>query len=90
MDLLHARGAKVSYHDPFIPVIRPTREHSHWAGLKSVDWSRDTIGAFDLTLIATNHGCVNYTELGSWSPCIVDTRDAMAGVATRPGQVWKA
>lgn len=90
MDQLKQRGAEVAYYDPHVPVIRPTREHPHWAGVKSVAWNRETISGFDLVLIATNHACVNYTELAAWAPCIVDTRNAMAGVETAPGQVWKA
>jgi UDP-N-acetyl-D-glucosamine dehydrogenase len=31
MDLLNERGAQVEYHDPYVPVIKPIREHSHWA-----------------------------------------------------------
>jgi UDP-N-acetyl-D-glucosamine dehydrogenase len=41
-------------------------------------------------LIATNHASVNYQELAQWADCIVDTRNAMVGIRTRPGQVWKA
>jgi UDP-N-acetyl-D-glucosamine dehydrogenase len=90
MKALSQRGAKVAYHDPYVPVIRPTREHAHWAGTQSMKWDRQTISAFDLVLIATNHACVNYQELADWSPCIVDTRNAMAAIKTKPGQVWKA
>jgi UDP-N-acetyl-D-glucosamine dehydrogenase len=90
MDLLKARGAEVAYYDPFVPVIRPTREHPHWAGTKSVAWNRATVEGFDAVLLATNHASVNYQELADWSPCIVDTRNAMAGIATKPGQVTKA
>jgi UDP-N-acetyl-D-glucosamine dehydrogenase len=90
LEMLKARGATVAYYDPYVPVIRPTREHAHWTGTKSVAWDRETISSFDLTLIATNHACVNYQELADWSPCIVDTRNAMAGIKTSPGQVWKA
>jgi len=90
MDMLHKRGAEVAYHDPYLPVIRPTREHPHWVGTKSVAWSREMITSFDLVLIATNHASVNYQELADWSPCIVDTRNVMTTVKTRPGQVWKA
>jgi UDP-N-acetyl-D-glucosamine dehydrogenase len=32
MDLLSQRGAELEYYDPYVPVIKPTREHSHWAG----------------------------------------------------------
>jgi UDP-N-acetyl-D-glucosamine dehydrogenase len=90
MSLLLERGADVDYHDPYVPVIKPTREHSHLAGKKSVEWSRANIGSFDLVLIATNHTSVNYQELGEWAQCIVDTRNAMASTQTEPGKVWKA
>jgi UDP-N-acetyl-D-glucosamine dehydrogenase len=90
MDLLTARGARVAYHDPYVPVIRPSREHGHWAGSKSVAWTRKSIGAFDLVLISTAHASVNYRELAQWAGLIVDTRNAMAGIKTRHGQVTKA
>ena len=46
MDLLKERGAEVAYHDPYVPVIRPTREHPHWAGTRSVGWDRETRAKF--------------------------------------------
>ncbi len=49
MSLLSERGAQVEYYDPYVPVIRPTREHPQWAAV---------ISQFDLVLIATNHACV--------------------------------
>src|SRR5882757_9803806 len=82
MELLKSRGAEVAYYDPFVPVIRPTREHAHWTGTRSVDWSRETVQGFDAVVISTNHQAVNYQELADWAPCIVDTRNAMAGVDT--------
>jgi len=90
MDLLQDRGAEVAYHDPYVPVIKPTREHPRSAGRKSIQWNRTTIENFDLVLIATNHSSVNYHELGEWARCIVDTRNAMAGVRLASGKVWKA
>jgi len=90
MELLKARGAEVAYYDPYVPVIRPTREHAHWTGTRSVGWTRETVQSFDAVIIATNHQSVSYQELVEWSPCIVDTRNAMAGVKANPGQVWKA
>jgi len=41
-------------------------------------------------VIATDHKSVNYQELADWAPCIVDTRNAMAKMKVKPGQVWKA
>lgn len=90
MEMLKHRGALVSYYDPYVPVIKPTREHPQWAGTKSVAWERATVSAFDAVLLATNHASVNYQELADWAPCIVDTRNAMSGIHTAPGQVRKA
>ena len=90
MESLKARGASVAYYDPYVPIIRPTREHAHWTGTKSVEWNRETVSSYDLVLIATNHASVNYKELADWAGSIVDTRNAMSGIATQPGQVWKA
>jgi UDP-N-acetyl-D-glucosamine dehydrogenase len=90
MNSLNERGAEVDYYDPYVPVIKPTREHPHFAGKKSVAWDRTTVQRFDLVLVATNHSCVNYQELGDWAQCIIDTRNAMASVQVPPGKVWKA
>jgi UDP-N-acetyl-D-glucosamine dehydrogenase len=90
MDLLSERGAELEYYDPHLPMIKPTREHSHWAGKKSVEWKRTTIESFDVVLIATNHSCVNYQDLADWARCIVDTRNAMSGTHVRSAKVWKA
>ncbi len=80
MEMLSQRGAEVCYYDPYVPVIRPTREHPQWAGTRSVAWSREVLGAFDCVLISTAHKSVNYGELAQWAPLIVDTRNAMAGI----------
>ena len=90
MDLLEQRGAKMAYHDPYVPVIKPTREHSQFAGRRSMVWNRAAIQSFDVVLIATNHSCINYHELADWARCIVDTRNAMATVGSANGKVWKA
>ncbi len=90
MHLLQERGAEVAYYDPYVPVVRPTREHPQYAGMRSVKWDAQTVGSFDACIIATNHQVVNYQELADWSSCIVDTRNAMATIKTQSGQVWKA
>ena len=90
LEFLKERGADVSYHDPYVPVIKPTREHAHWAGTKSVEWDEPTIRSFDLVLISTAHACIDYTQLGQWANCIVDTRNAMKGIEAKSGKIWKA
>jgi UDP-N-acetyl-D-glucosamine dehydrogenase len=90
LELLQKRGAEVAYYDPYVPVIRPSREHGHWAGTRSVAWESGIIGGFDAVLIATAHEKVNYEELGEWAKLIIDTRNRMASVNVPKGQVWKA
>jgi len=90
LEKLSQRGALVAYHDPYVPVIRLTREHPQLAGTESVPWEQTTIEGFDLVVIATAHACVNYQELASWAKCIVDTRNAMAAVQVVQDKVWKA
>ena len=90
MSLLADRGAEVEYYDPYVPVIKPTREHLRWAGKKSIKWNRASVRSFDLVLIATNHSSVNYRELADWADCVVDTRNAMAEIPQSKARIWKA
>jgi UDP-N-acetyl-D-glucosamine dehydrogenase len=90
LDMFKERGAEVSYYDPHVPVIRPTREHGHWTGTKSVTWDKASLSSFDAVVIATAHKAVNHADLALWAKAIVDTRNAMKGVPVKPGQLWKA
>jgi UDP-N-acetyl-D-glucosamine dehydrogenase len=90
MTQLKEKGAETEYYDPYVPVVRPTREHPQYAGMRSVSWNKETVQRYDLVLISTNHEAVNYQELADWADCIVDSRNAMAGFHTRPGQVYPA
>ncbi|HYE33783.1 MAG TPA: nucleotide sugar dehydrogenase [Methylomirabilota bacterium] len=90
LDLLKSQGAQVAYYDPHIPVILPTREHGAWTGTPSVEWKREVVSSYDAVLISTAHDAVNYQELAEWAECIIDTRNAMTKVQTKPGQVIKA
>ena len=90
MDKLRERGAEVAYYDPHVPVIQPSREHSGWAGTRSVDWARQSISGFDVVVISTRHDAVDYRELAEWARCIVDTRNAMEGIDVAPGKLLKA
>lgn len=82
MDLLKVRGASVDYYDPFVPVIRPKREFSHWSGKKSVTWDSDVIKSYDIVIIATAHERVDYRQLSDWAQRIVDTRGVMRSIGT--------
>ena len=88
MDLLKARGADLGYYDPHVPVIRPSREHGHWAGTKSIVWDKTSVAAFDAVVVATNHQATAHADLLQWATCIVDTRNVFG--AGHAGLVWKA
>ena len=91
MDLYTEMGAEVAYYDPYVPVIKPSREHGHWAGTPSVAWDEKTVSAYDAVVISTNHTDVDYNHLARWSGCIIDTRNSMNGLeGLKEGQVWKA
>ncbi|WP_421775347.1 nucleotide sugar dehydrogenase [Gracilimonas sp.] len=79
-DLLKKVGAEVSYFDPFIPEVLPTREHAEWTGHTSIKWKKEVVSEFDAVIISTNHSSIDYSELAEWNNCIIDTRNAMKGV----------
>ncbi|MAL17436.1 MAG: UDP-N-acetyl-D-glucosamine dehydrogenase [Balneola sp.] len=90
-DLLKKMGAEISYYDPFIPEVMPTREHGEYTGMQTVDWNKETVSGFDAVLISTNHSTIDYAELAVWSDCIIDTRNAMAGIEAKDGNhIFKA
>lgn len=80
---LEARGATVSYNDPYVPVIRPTREHPQLAGRKSVEISDD----FDCIVLATHHDAYKTFDFSSFRCPLVDTRNC---VSKYPKKYYKA
>ena len=83
MEKLEELGAVVSYHDPYIPVVRPSREYSKFAGRKSVPIGSD----YDLILIATAHDEFRHVDFGSLGVPVVDTRNVIQG---RGGAFYQA
>lgn len=80
MDRFKALGAEVSYHDPYIPVIGPTREHAAWQGVRSLPWGEPTLRAQDAIVITTHHHAFDLSQLVQWAGLIVDTRNALNGI----------
>jgi UDP-N-acetyl-D-glucosamine dehydrogenase len=90
IELLEARGAEVSFHDPFIPVIPPTREHAALTGRRSLPLSADTLRDQDVVLIATDHDAVDYGLLVEHARLVVDTRNACSRAGLSGGNIVKA
>ena len=70
-----AKGAEVSYYDPNILVIPPTRDHPHLTGKKSV--ALGEIGNFDVAVIATRHSNVDHDIFAKNCFLVMDTRNAL-------------
>jgi UDP-N-acetyl-D-glucosamine dehydrogenase len=88
--MLEEAGAVVDYHDPFIPRIKPSREHSHLTDRRSVALNAKRIAAADAVLIVTDHDSVDYKLIAKHAGLVVDTRNAMAKSGARSRQVVKA
>jgi UDP-N-acetyl-D-glucosamine dehydrogenase len=70
--LLHQQGARVSYHDPFIPALDEDGEH-----LESVPLTPQAVAASDCVIIVTDHSTLDYAMIRDQAPAIVDTRNAI-------------
>ena len=90
ISLLAQRGAIVDYYDPLIPVVGKSREYPYLAGLRSIEWSAQTIGDYDAALIVTDHDAVDYAQLVAASRLVVDTRNATRNVTEHRERIVKA
>jgi UDP-N-acetyl-D-glucosamine dehydrogenase len=75
MEKLEAKGAVVSYNDPYIPTIRPSREFAKYAGRKSVPIT----AGYDVILISTAHDEYKGMDFSSFKAQVIDTRHAAQG-----------
>ena len=75
-ELLLRRGAAVTYSDPFVPSIR-----SRTLSMDAVTVERALADGIDCVVITTDHRAVDYRAVARRAPLVVDTRNALAGVA---------
>jgi UDP-N-acetyl-D-glucosamine dehydrogenase len=67
---LEAKGARVAYHDPYIPVLPQTRDHGDIAGRDSQPMTSE----YDCFVLVTAHRCFDSDSILSWKVPVVDTR----------------
>jgi UDP-N-acetyl-D-glucosamine dehydrogenase len=70
--LLREKGARVEYHDPYVPTLDLELER-----LQSVPLSARRLEAADLVLIATDHTSVDYDLVARHAGLVVDPRNAL-------------
>ncbi len=75
IEKLEEKGAVVSYNDPYVPSIRPTREWSRYVGRTSVAITDN----FDLILISTPHDEYRKIDFSKFAVPVVDTRRVASG-----------
>jgi len=76
MRLLEADGARVSYHDPYVPEIEDgDRRH------RSVELTDEALSGADAVVILTDHSDFDYGRIVDRSAVLVDARNATAGLA---------
>jgi UDP-N-acetyl-D-glucosamine dehydrogenase len=80
--LLQAKGAAISYHDPYIPVIDSLRRYPDLV-MKSIELTEDELKRQDCILIITDHSCFDYQWILQNSSLIVDTRNVFKGIYNR-------
>lgn len=79
IDLLRARGADISYHDPYVAEV--TFDHAYTIGdgepLYNQDLTDELIADSDCIIICTEHSGVDYGQICEKAKLIVDTRNAL-------------
>lgn len=90
IDLLKSRGADLSYHDPFVPVV--TFDHAYTIGdaepIHNSELTDEIISGADCVIICTEHSQIDYHRVCELAPLIIDTRNAL-NADTRNGSKAK-
>lgn len=78
IELLRKQGAKITYHDPYIPVIEP--HGGSTLHMESVPLTDEALLKADAVLILTDHTTVDYERVVDKAKLVVDTRNATKDV----------
>ena len=84
--LLKKKGARVSYHDPYIPQIHHEKESWKMDSVKDV---MPAVRESDVVVIVTDHKAYDYKAILDSSQFIFDTRNAMSKIAKDSPKVVK-
>jgi UDP-N-acetyl-D-glucosamine dehydrogenase len=75
IQLLHEKGAEVSYNDPYVPQI-----HVSAGDMKSVELGGECLASVDCVIIAADHSCYNMEQLITRAKLVFDTRGVTRGL----------
>jgi UDP-N-acetyl-D-glucosamine dehydrogenase len=77
IDLLESKGASISYHDPYIPMLNAQVDHPQLAARHGLSEKEASETAWDVALIITDHDALDLKSLTSSAAIVIDTRNAM-------------
>jgi UDP-N-acetyl-D-glucosamine dehydrogenase len=88
MELLEEKGARLTYHDPFVARAASHRgEGKTWTGVPLTD---QAVADADAVLILTDHTGIDYQGVVRKAKLVIDTRNATRGVAGSREKIVKA
>lgn len=73
LELLARHGARVSYHDPYVPQVTLTNPGE----VTSTPLTDDVLTSVDCVIIATGHSGVDYDRIAAQAPLVIDTRNVL-------------
>ena len=85
MRLLEQAGAKVQFHDPYNPTVRVDGGREY----RRTPLTEANLKKADLVVVVTNHSAYDYRSIAKQASCILDTRNAFAGVKTGRSKITK-
>ena len=77
IELLKRKGAKVSYTDPYVPVL-----HHGPVNMSSISIEDALKAGADCAVIITDHATFDYAAIAAKFPLIVDSRNALKGLTS--------
>jgi len=85
MEAVARKGAKVLYHDPYIPEVAD----DHGKTWKGVELTDEILSSADCVVFTTNHACFDVERIVEKAKLVVDTRNAVKRVHIEDGKVFK-
>ena len=74
--LLQSKGAVISYHDPYVPIIEGMRSYPDLR-MRSVELTEEILNKMDCVIIVTDHSCIDYRWILAHSQLLIDTCNAL-------------
>lgn len=84
LQLLQEKGANITYHDPYVPLL-----NMHGLNMTCVPLDSDTLQSADCVVITTAHSSFNWEWVVENSQLVIDTRNATKTVTANSARIIK-